>query len=924
MAKSAKASETYLVKLISDLFKDDVDIDYAALPNILLSNVIIHDKHLKNNQIKVDATIKFDDRYSGKFLLVGKKSTTWQFVAYAGFNPKKPLDIGSQIPLVGGELEGDLILKDAYLIITTKEPDDITIDTGNAPTFDPGISFGYDISLVEEDQQITLPVLKYKKKAEAENFATIMEESDEEDKPSIYTISIQKQIGPILIDSISLSYSEQVISCSLDASMTIGPLSISLNGLSFGTSVKVFKPKFNLDGLGIGYTTTALTIEGAVIRVPEADLEKDILIQFDGELIIQTAKFGMAALASYAQAKSGLPSFFAFVNVNIPLGGPPFFIVTGLMGGMGFNRNLVMPSFKQVQDFPLMAISRPQTGSAKEHAMETLQILEGQKAGADGEKVKWITPKAGDYWLATGLKFSSFEIIEGKLLLVAEFGHDLQFAVLGLAWLSFPLGVDMSKRFIFIELQIEAVLKPIDGYFSASTSLTDNSFLLTQDSHLTGDCSFNLWFSNNKNAGQFVFTAGGYHPAFKIPSHYPKVARLGFNWKISTDVSIKGNSYFAITPSCCMAGNAMELVFQHGSIKAWFTTEANFLVTWHPFSFLAALHIEVGVSKSFDLLLCHKTVSVSAGATLNLWGPPLGGKVVIHVAFVTIPIYFGSSEALDKNKTKLDWKSFSELLPKPTDTCKIIAKRGLIKELLKDKRTKKILYTNQSTSDQTTKIWIVRPGSFQFSTQSVIPASRLTYGTTNDYGKNVIGQDITIRPMNLSKATSIHNIKINRSAGSSTPIDVKAWIFSPNYDNLAATLWGPPLKDKDGNFVQSPLKPSADTIDHQLTGYTVQVPPPTPGSTFGIIPIARVFKEYISQSKNPLNIKMPISSEYWPADSNTTITNIGKIGTTLSKNRNALFEVLNANSIYTGKNDPMTGMASNANNLFTDSPMEQS
>ncbi|RFS19954.1 hypothetical protein DVR12_19685 [Chitinophaga silvatica] len=918
MSKSAKLRENKLQDEISKHFKNGIDADLKALPNIPLI-IKQKKKHLKDTSVNIDADIKFDENNFGTFILRGEKTDSGQFVAYAEFKPKKSLDIGSRIPLVGDKLKGLLMLKKAYLIITTKEPGDIDLDIKDLPTYEPGISFGYEITLLEEDQQITLPVLKYKKKSKR-SLTTMKEE--EKDKPSAFTLSIQKQIGPILIDSISLKYAEQGISCSIDASMEIGPLTISLNGLSFGTSVEVFKPEFILDGLGIEYTTTALAIAGAAIRVPKKNPESDIVMQFDGELIIQTQKFGLSALASYAQLKSGLPSFFAFVNLNIPLGGPPFFMVTGLMGGLGFNRNLVMPDFNQVQDFPLMAIGRPQTGTAKEHAMETLQILEGQKAGADGKKIQWITPKAGDYWLATGVKFSSFEIIEGKLLLVAEFGHDLQFAVLGLAWLSFPLGVEMSDRFIFIELQIETVLKPIDGYFGVSASLTENSFLLTPDIHLTGDFSFNLWFGNNDNAGQFVFTAGGYHPAFKIPDHFPEVERLGFNWQISTDVSIKGNSYFAITPSCGMAGNRLELLFQHDSIKAWFTSEANFLVNWHPFTFQATIHIEVGVSKCFDLYLCHYTQKVSTGATLNLWGPPIGGKVEIHAAIVTISIYFGAPETLVNNQ-KLDWKSFSQLLPKPTDVCKINAKAGLVKELQKDKRTKKIIFSNQTTSDQTTKIWVVRAGNFQFSTQSVIPASRLTYGTNNDYGHNTPSQDISIRPMNLVKVTSIHNVKISKNANGSIPLDVTDWKFTPNYDNLAAALWGLPLKDKNGNFIQNPSKPSADTIDKQLTGYTIQVPPPTNGHRTDSISAAKLSKEYVPGAIISLHIRKDPSLDYRPSASNETILNISTINTSVSQNRKAIFDALNKSNIYTGKNDPMTNMAINAKNLFTDSPMEQ-
>ena len=37
-------------------------------------------------------------------------------------------------------------------------------------------------------------------------------------------------------------------------------------------------------------------------------------------------------------------SFFAFGAVNGPIGGPPAFFVTGIGGGLGINRTLVVPT----------------------------------------------------------------------------------------------------------------------------------------------------------------------------------------------------------------------------------------------------------------------------------------------------------------------------------------------------------------------------------------------------------------------------------------------------------------------------------------------------------------------------------------------------------------------------------------------------
>jgi hypothetical protein len=119
-----------------------------------------------------------------------------------------------------------------------------------------------------------------------------------------------------------------------------------------------------------------------------------------------------------------------------------------------------------------------------------------------------------------------------------------------------------------------------------------------------------------------VITLGGYHPAFKPPSHFPTVPRLAFNWAVSDDVSVQGDCYFALTTSCVMAGGGLQILFHDGDLQAWFTANADFLVSWRPFFYLADIDVSIGVSYKLDLLFCTKTITVSVSASINLWGLP--------------------------------------------------------------------------------------------------------------------------------------------------------------------------------------------------------------------------------------------------------------------------------------------------------------
>ncbi|RAJ83683.1 hypothetical protein CLV59_103655 [Chitinophaga dinghuensis] len=933
---TGEADNISLSDLLTSMF-GVLGIDLSGLPEIMLNTLKIDYHKTVADLISVDANLTFGNNYTGVFSLVAKKNATdWQFIAYAGLGANNPIDIGALLPLIGNDIKGEFEIKDGFFIITSKTIGDLTLSAKPGLTVKPGISLGFDVVLAGSDQQLVQQILSYPDAQEQNNAVYYIAadgalirsnvddtSNDANQTGNVHSFTINKQIGPILFKSIGIKYADFTISAALDVSMNIGPLGASLDGLSAGIALKDdYKPVFGLNGLGIAYATPALTIEGALIRLPDSQLSEGIKFQFDGVLIVEAEQFGLSALGSYAQKTDNTPSFFLFVDINAVLGGPPPLIFTGLMGGLGINRNLLMPKFDEVQDFPLLAIGAPQSGSPKDIAMRTLQILEGEIAGNSGKTEVWIPPKSGDYWLAAGVKFTIADIISGELLLAAEFGNQLQFAVLGLASLSLPQNVSIDSAFVFVELQMEAVFQPLDGFLGVAASLTNNSFVLTKDCHLTGGFAFNLWFGSNPNAGQFVVTAGGYHPAFSIPDYYPKVQRLGFSWRVSGDVSIKGGSYFAITPSCAMGGGGLEVLYQSGPVKAWFTAQADLIVAWHPFSFNATLRIEIGASVRVSVWFVHKTVTVHLGADLELWGTPLGGKVKVHIVIVTVTIHFGSSGADDPNKEAISWSELKQMLPKPEDILKSVANTGVSSMLRRDKGSGQIVF-NDNNSSNTTPVWIVRSGSFAFNTQSVIPASSLQYGSSGS--KSASGPTINIRPMFKSGITSVHQVSITQGSANGPEVDVSDWSFNPVTDNLAANLWGTLIKDNSGDYVQRPAKPSADVVGGLLTGYAVQVPGPDPGTTFGLIDMTLLQEEYLANNAaNPLNTSEPRSADYLPATSSTTISDIGGIATTLKSSRDSIYDVLKNSGLYSGDNDTMSDMGANATNLFTSVPMEQS
>ncbi|MFF0065663.1 DUF6603 domain-containing protein [Streptomyces sp. NPDC005279] len=729
------------------------------------------------------------------------------------------------------------------------------------------------------------------------------------DSSTVKWFTVQRSYGGFTLARVGVQYDSDggTLIFVMDADVALGPLALSLQGLGVGSELTAFSPVFALSGLGVSYAGPPLQVLGTMLRVPDAQLAKGVEFQFDGELLVKAENFAIAALASYAQLATGLPSLFVFAQLEAPLGGPPAFFVTGLMGGFGFNRSLVVPGQDEVAGFPLLALAT----TPSQDPAQVIQVLEGG-APLNGVTKAWITPQAGEYWLAAGVQFTSYELVTTKALLVAEFGQDLTLALLGLSTLQLPLPTTGSQICAYVEMMIRVVVQPTQGYFAATAILSKNSYVLTPDCHLTGGFAFSLWFGDNPNAGQFVITLGGYHPAFQVPGYFPQVPRLGFNWPVSDTVSIKGDAYFALTGSCAMAGGGLQVLYHDGDLQAWFTAQADFLVSWHPFFYTAQIAVSIGVSYRLNLLVCHKTISVTLGADLSLWGPPTRGIVRVDLVVVSFSVRFGSDSTATADAA-LGWSDFTALLPAKTDVCGIAITDGLFK-------------TQDDTQSSSGKLWIVRAKQLVFQTRSAAPASELAYAGTTVQQSGTAPDGIAIRPMNLTGVTSSHNLSLYQD-GSSTPSNISGWSLEPLPQTVPASLWSaPPVP-----FSQVPAQPSADVLPGELCGFSVTAPTPVPGDSRGPVSVQQLMEEHLSPvGQTPLSGAVSPSPDYLPTPDPQTAGLLQQVDTgAAQKSRQDLFTVLtgaamqDGSALFAGADGDLGLLAAGAGHLFSDSPMQQ-
>lgn len=738
--------------------------------------------------------------------------------------------------------------------------------------------------------------------------------------------SVQKTLGIFSFQRIGIQYvsdGSNALFIALDASIVLGPLTLTMNGLAVGSPLTSFTPTFHLSGLGLSYVQPPLEIAGQLLAVPANQLAPNTTFQYDGFAVVQAETFGLAAIGSYGQLTSGDPSLFLFAQLEMPLGGPPAFFVTGLMGGFGFNRALAIPAQDQVLGFPLLVLgapSGPGQPAAKQDMTQVLAILEGQQPiTPNGTKTAWIAPQSGAYWLAVGVTFTSFEVMTTRAVLIAEFGNDFVLALLGLSTLSLPQSVPAAETYAYVELELEAIFRPQQGVFSLTAVVSSNSYVIAPACHLTGGFAFYAWFGSNIYAGQFVVTLGGYHPAFNPPSYFPVEPRLGFNWAVSDLVSIKGDAYFALTPSCVMAGGGLQVLFQSGNLRAWFTAQADFLIAWNPFFFVADIGVSIGVSYRLDIGFVSKTLTVSVGATVNMWGPPTGGTVMVHLWFVSFSVDFGASQVTAAN-TALLWPGFQPLLPAQNTICTVSVTSGLMNSL-------------DDPTIQGQKIWVVRATSFTFATEAAVPSTQFVYGGPSGGGNTTVSSGFTldIRPMNLTGVVSTHTVTM-QDTDTGTPVNVSTWAPAAWTRSVPQSLWGAPLTDASGKFTQQPQQATAAMVPSAPVGVTLQLPPPALNGATGVVPLSQLAYEPVSPpgggpvvvGQSPLAIGAATSSDFLPSFATTTIANIEQVATgTAAANRNAMYIAMSGATVglYAGTNDPMTALAQDANDLFADFPL---
>jgi hypothetical protein len=625
--------------------------------------------------------------------------------------------------------------------------------TTPANAIEPGFAFSAKLNLGSSQKTLTLPVSGGDQQSNSRDPGPAQAATQQKHlAPGTKWFDIKKSVGPVYVGRVGFLYRSdknkadnaetKEVAFLLDSSVELLGLHVGLLGFGISIPIDVLSHadalnqiRVDLQGLELGFRRGPIEISGGLLKAGDN--------KYVGSVLIKTDAFSIFGFGAY-ETVNKQSSLFLFAVLDKDLGGPPCFHVTGLAFGFGYNRRLTLPGIERVAECGLVkAAMQP---DPTDLLTQALQISENVS-----------TPAVGEYWLAAGVKFTSFEMIESFALLAISFGTETVITILGLSRMTVPAKLqDVSKDapiIAYAELAFKVSFRPDSGVLAAEARLTPNSYVFSKECKISGGFAFYAWFkdipdnkdsSKSISAGDFVVSLGGYHPNFKRPEHYPIVPRLRLDWQLSDKLQITGEVYFALTPSRLMLGGRLSALFQDQGLRAWFVAYADFMIAWQPLAYQAEIGLRIGIAYVGTIAGIAINFGIELSAQLQLSGPPFSGTAEIQCTFISFTIQFGKKA----EPKPLNWEQFkSALLPEDNQSLTIAVVAGLIKEL--------------ECKELGASYVIVNPYQLQLLVKSAVPVQR---AFKNEHDMKLQPPMLGIKPMGLEKLDdSLLVVKISRN-----------------------------------------------------------------------------------------------------------------------------------------------------------------
>ena len=621
-------------------------------------------------------------------------------------------------------------------------------------------------------------------------------------------LPVRQSFGPLHVDEIMLGHEAKPgdaghVRVGIDGSVSMAGLTVEVKDLSLQVPLReptaMDRWQLDLGGLGVGLTTPAVSLAGGLI--------KNVVngaVDYQGGISVSVAGRGITAIGAYSQPSDALgryTSLFIFVSVSAPMGGPPYLFVLGLAGGAGYNRRLLVPRDPaSVPSFPLVAAM---SGGLPANPIEALSRISTD-----------IAPSRGSYWVAAGIRFTTFELVRTQALVYASLDRGFEVGLLGLMQMALPTA---EAAVVSVELAMAARFSTAERVLSVRAGLTHNSWLISRDCQLTGGFAFTSWFDE----AEAVLTLGGYHPDFDRPAYYPVVPRVGFHWSVGRGITVKGGAYFALTPKALMLGGRLEASYDISPIRVWFTASLDVMVKWDPFSYVVDARVGVGATFSFKVCFFKCATirkSVSLGANVHIEGPPLHARVTVNLEIASVTVEFGQV----RRSSFSTWEQFRTKYLGGGDSAAPGTRTGVISGL-------RPAGTTPRDGQTLEKAWVVSP-EFTLRVESRMPVTAWRLANASSGTQRPVGVstpdsvDIVPAGPHFKPVTSVLGVTLERRSGGAWVVvptaELDTLAVTPRQGHFPAALWRAEAeKGRDANLLAlGSLEFGVPTVARERTG----------------------------------------------------------------------------------------------------------
>ena len=292
---------------------------------------------------------------------------------------------------------------------------------------------------------------------------------------------------------------------SLDASATLGPITLDLLGLGIGVPISNFKLnklssltgdelgallksiQWRLRGMGVAFEKPPLILAGVfeheIALLPDGS-EKDA---FRGGIAITFPPYMFVAVGEYSVITKGsknYKSIFIYAKLDGPVITLAFATISGVRLGFGYNSIVRQPTGPELDQFPFL--SDQGVDGAGNNPMNILRSMTQPQNGS----VPWVSSQQDSYWFALGMTISACEILFITAVAMLNFrdnGIVVNLFADAVATLPAKLPKDSSQlALLYVEMAMVAELNFVEGFLRVEAALAPTSFIYVPMCRLHG------------------------------------------------------------------------------------------------------------------------------------------------------------------------------------------------------------------------------------------------------------------------------------------------------------------------------------------------------------------------------------------------------------------------------------------------------